>query len=277
MSLGPRQTFYVSSELHNPHFVGGTASNFRYQFDLTPNNNYDSVVVLQASIPKSYYQITTSNGSFTLTEEKKSATITLDPGFYDKRSFATILQTALNTGSPNGWAYTVSYPNRLISADTQKYTYSVSGNGGLQPGFTFGTTSEFIHNLMGFSENETYSFVGDSLTAPFIMNFQPTSALLIKSDLVKNHDGILQEIFASGEPFMTHIKYQASDTHYNAKELSTNKSNIYSFVICDTDGNEISTNGASIHLSLCFFKRDDHNEIAKKSILLNALEALSQV
>lgn len=269
--LGEKLTFFISSESNNPNFISGTASNFDYKIELPRPNNFNSVVVLQATIPKTYYQITDKTGNFTLTEGKDSVTVSLDAGYYSKRSLSTILPTKLNDASPNGWTYSVSYPNSHTEVCTEKYTFTVSGHSS-QPSFTFGKKTEFAHELMGFNAQSTYDFTADSLTSANVVNFQPTTAILLKSDLVHSHDGVLQEIFSGSDRFMTDIRYQATNIPFNSKPVSSNNSGRFHFVITDTEGNEINTNGNSIHFSLCFYQRDDHNEHSRRFLALQALK-----
>jgi len=57
MDYDDKQLFYVSSSDR----INGTTSNFLYKFDISNNEAYDHVVVLGASIPKSYYLMAAYN------------------------------------------------------------------------------------------------------------------------------------------------------------------------------------------------------------------------
>ena len=48
--------------------------------------------------------------SFTLQEGTSTAIITLTPGNYNRKTFASAVQSLLRTTSPNGWSYTITYP-----------------------------------------------------------------------------------------------------------------------------------------------------------------------
>src|SRR3954470_22945414 len=118
-----KRLFYVDSHQR----ISGTHSNFTYQLDYK-NEDYDYCVVLQATIPKSYYLIQSGQNTFTLQEGGSAATITVPIGNYSRSSFQSQLQSLLNSLSPNHWTYAISIPNTLITGDTGLYTYTVTGN-----------------------------------------------------------------------------------------------------------------------------------------------------
>ena len=75
--------------------VSGNASSFvSIPVDLNLNS-YDSVVLLAASIPKSWYNVPSNYNTFTLTEKGVSTTITINPGSYNKVNLSTKLSTLL--------------------------------------------------------------------------------------------------------------------------------------------------------------------------------------
>src|ERR1700722_15707103 len=101
-----QRIFYVDSHQR----LSGTLSDFTFQFDLQ-GQNYDYAVVLQATIPKSYYLVQNGQNTFQLQELTSTVTITMPIGNYSRSSFRAQLQTSLNASSPNSWAYVVSIPN----------------------------------------------------------------------------------------------------------------------------------------------------------------------
>ena len=137
-----KRIYYIDS--HDR--VSGTHSDFTYFLDMK-NEDYDSVVLLQASIPKSYYIVQNGRNTFTLDENGTQVVISLPIGNYSRSSFRAQLQTSLNASSPNGWAYVVSVPNASVTADNGFYTFTVSGNGGIQPQFIPRMQTQLIHLL----------------------------------------------------------------------------------------------------------------------------------
>ena len=105
--------------------VSGTNSNFNsIPIDLG-NNAFDTVCLIQASIPKSFYNVPSGYNTFTLQENAASVTVTISPGSYTRINLQSILATLLTAASPNGLTYTVSYP-ASTAPDTFHYTFSVN-------------------------------------------------------------------------------------------------------------------------------------------------------
>src|SRR4051794_24594276 len=103
-----KRTFYINSR----NRLTGTDADFTAQVDIPTTDKFDRVCVLDISIPKSYYLVQNGQNTFTLTEAKGSATITIDPGNYSRRNFATLLTAKLNTASAglSGWTYAITVP-----------------------------------------------------------------------------------------------------------------------------------------------------------------------
>ena len=77
--------------------ASGTHSDFTYEIDfMGESSKYTNVVVLSATIPKSYYLIDDTNDTFTLNEDTGNKTITITHGNYDIDSFRTELTTKIN-------------------------------------------------------------------------------------------------------------------------------------------------------------------------------------
>lgn len=244
-----KKIFYINSR----NRLSGTDSSFNYQLDMPPDNNFDSVVVLQAGIKKSYYLIEIDENTFTLSENSMTTIITIPPGNYTRKSFQTVLQTLLNASSPNLWTYSVSFPTVSSAADTGKYTFTVSGNGGIQPLFIF---TSFLYEQMGFNSNSTNPFVTDSLTCTNVINLSLEDTLFLHSDICRNHDdNILQDIYTAGNSTYSSIKFDNYCVEQYAKEISYNKSNVYNFYLTDEDGIFMDLNGQNIVITLMVYKR----------------------
>ena len=73
-----------------------------------------------------------------------------------RTAWKNTLTTVLNSNSPHLWTYVVNYPS-TVTTNTGKLAFTVSGNGGIQPQFTF---AEHLYEQFGFDAG-TYSFVGN--------------------------------------------------------------------------------------------------------------------
>ena len=140
-----KKLFYIDS--HNR--LSGTHSNFTIQVDYK-DESFDHCVVLQATIPKSYYLIQPGKNTFVLDENGSQVTITIPIGNYSRSSFAYQLQYQLNQNSPNGWSYVMTKSNNQTTGDNGLYTWTVTNNSGNQPSFIIG---EYLYEQLGFDSN----------------------------------------------------------------------------------------------------------------------------
>ena len=250
-TFGDRQIFYINST----NRISGTNSNFTYSLDIDQNSEYDRAVVMQCSIPKSYYLIESGYNTFTLREGVLSATVTITPGNYNRKSFQTVLTTSLNSASPTIWTYAIAYPNTLSAADTGKFIFTVTGNGGVQPAFIF---TRNVYEAMGFRSNSTNTFVANSLTSTNVIKLQAEDTLYIHSDLVSNKgDNVLQEVFANGDPSYAAINFQNVCPDAYAKKITLSGSNSYCFYLTDESGTAIDLNGQNMQIVLLLYKEND--------------------
>jgi hypothetical protein len=262
--FGQKSIYHIIGDSTDEYFQSGTSSNFRYRIDLPNNNKYNRVALIHANFNKSWYVVESLKNTFTLTEENsaQSATVTIPIGSYTKTTFLASLPALLNTASPNGYTYTVSY-----STLTGKYTFNVAGATG-ESGFTF-AGSETIHKLMGFDSDSVNAFSSNTIDSTNVINFQFTNTVQIRSDVISGQlDNILQEIFVGDKPYRSSIYYDAVDLHLNSKELKHNASNIFTFTMTDETGHVMDLNGLknSIHMTLVFYKRDDTSERKRRLI-----------
>ncbi len=127
---------------------------------MPPNNRYDRIVVMQASIPKRFYLVCAPYNTFQLlkpgTSSSGSATnifgsvssngatkkITLTEGHYSKTNMIVCLQTMLSVASSlnstlaTQYVYTVGYP-LMNQPNTGKLTYTVTNLTTSQPQLFF--------------------------------------------------------------------------------------------------------------------------------------------
>ena len=237
-------------------------------FDLEQivGNNFNRVSVLQASISKSYYTVEAGLNTITVIEGVHTFDVNAPPGIYNRNNFASIFASTLNASSAafgGGYTYSITFPNSFTTNDTLFYTYSVSGNAGVQPQFVISDSSvSNLYESMGFAPNTTYSFVGNSLVSIYATKLNPVDAIFIHSDICKNEYGtlsnnVLQEIYTGGVPATSAITYLATNADAYSKVLSSNKAGVFHFYITDQDDNQINLNGGTVELTLVLYKEND--------------------
>jgi len=249
-------SYFVDSEIvyinSAARITGTSDSNFQYSFVLDTTKNYDYVVMLDCSIPKSFYNVAINNNTFTLVENSTPTIITLTAGNYSQKSLATALVAALNTSSPNGWVYACTFNTGNTTVNTGKYTFTVSGNS-TQPSFIFALT---LNEVIGFPPNSTNTFSAGTLVAPYVCNLSTENTIFIKSDICQNtNDTILQNIIVASDPSFTYIDWNNLLPAEYAKRFHYGHDNIFQFRITDEFDVELNTNGLNIVFSLMFFKR----------------------
>ena len=196
-----KKVFYVNSR----NRTTGTNSDFTFLLDMK-GFEPTHCVVLQANIPKSYYIIQDGANTFTLTEEGVDATATIPPGNYNRTNFRVVISSLLNSTSPNGYTYTMTYPNTATGGDTGKYTYTCVGHT-LQPSFAFSSDSN-VYETLGFDVGTT-TFSGGSLTSSNVIKLTHEDSVFIHSDMVGGlSNNILQEIFAADSPDFSNIVFE---------------------------------------------------------------------
>lgn len=167
-----------------------------FYFD-DPIQNVVYFKVLEVQIPFSFLIVNAANNSFTLTESASSATVTIPPGNYNSSLMATALTTALNTASPTGKTYTVTF-----SSITQKFTFVVSAG---TFSFTFGTsTDEGIFNprlILGFGPGTTSSTL-TSLESTYVANLTGSNYIYLCSDTL----GVNVETYLPNKSYMRGAK-----------------------------------------------------------------------
>lgn len=250
---GEHQIFYINSHER----LSGTDSDFTYQLKINRNVEFNRVAVLQCIIPKSYYLVQEGQNTFTLTENGVDTKITVLAGNYNRKSMQRTLETLLNDASPNGWTYTITYPNASMEPDTGKFTFNVSGNGGVQPIFTF---TEFLYEQIGFNANSSNTFVSDHLTSTNTIKLQKEDSLYVCSDICTVADGknaVLQEVFANADSeTFSNIKFTCPDVQAYSKKFNSG-SDIYRFTLTDENFRPINLNGLNIVISLVLYKNQD--------------------
>ena len=268
------QTYYINSFDR----ISGTSSSFSCKKLDYNNVRYSSVAVKQASIPKVFPNIPTGYNTFTLVEKAVSRTITLEVGYYNKNTMIAILPALLNSASVlngNNWIYTITYRTAL-DIQNFKFTFNVSGNGGFQPSFEFTTNQIWLQ--LGFDVG-THPFVGSTLTSDNIINFNPTSKLYIRSDLVSSsNDSVLQEIYnVDTIGFGGCIFYQnQGNLDLESKFLVGNQKDTFNIELVNENGQLVDLQGQNWSFSIIFYVRQDTNELIREDLKIKTVEKLYQ-
>jgi len=254
----------------------GTNSSFVSQPIDLGINNYNSVCVLQASIPKSFYNMPSPFNTFILRENGIDTTIVIPEGNYTKLNLSTTLSSLLTTNSSQGWTYVVSYPNYTL-VDNFKYTFTVSGNGGNQPSLIF---SEGTPNRqLGFDENTTNTFSSDVLISTNAVNLAYILRMYIATDLVENADNsYLQEILnVGGTAPQGIINYVNYDIQFNSKDYNRSGSTSWRFTLLDDYGQVVDLNGVNWVFTVVFYTRSNTDEILRTDLMIRNEERLFNI
>jgi len=255
--------------------ISGTNSSFISAPINLGYNQYDSVALVQASIPRSFYNVPTSYRTFTLRELGVNYVVTLTAGSYNKINLATNLATAITAASGNGWTYSVTYPS-ASQPDTFKYTFSVTGNGANQPSLIF---TDSMFRQLGFEENTTYAFSANSLVSVNCINLAYISRAFIKSNVCINaQDDVLEEILNYGSyPMLSLAYFQQVSFDLNTRNYNPGNTNSWLFSLVDSFDQEIDLNGVPWSFSLVFYKRNDTHEVHKNDLLIKNEERLFEI
>ena len=290
--IGQKSIFYIDSQ----NKTSGSSGNFSINLLMPPNNNYNRIVVMQASIPKSFYLVsapynifqlletgTTSSGSVTNTFGSVSCngaikTITLTEGNYSKTNMIVCLQTmlclasSLNSTLATQYVYTVGYP-LMNQPNTGKFNYTVVNLTTSQPQIIFPANST-LYLPMGFNRASTNIFINSNLTSQNVIRLQAKDTIFIKSNIVaSSNKAVLQEIYTTCNPDFSVINFMQNNIELNAKELLY-KDNNFTFSITDEDDNILNLNGQEVIFSICCFEYNNTFELLKNDILINNIQKL---
>lgn len=264
------QFYYINSA----NRISGTPENFQLELRIPPDAGFDRIALHTCSIPKSYYLIDSSvgNDKFNLDENGTVTEITIPEGNYSYISLAQVLKNELNTQSALGWTYNVTYDNALITGFRGLFTYTVTGNGGIQPKFIFTDT---LYQEMGFEPASTNTFSADSLTSTRVIRLQLIDSIVIETDLVKNYqDQILQVIPVNTTDFGL-IGFLNNDIGASSKPLAsqTTQTFIYDFKLKDQNGDPIDLNGLDFSMTIVLFKKSRMEDLLRAFVRLMAEES----
>lgn len=242
---------------------------------ISASNNYDSVVVSQVSIPKSWYNVPSAYNYFTLVENGVQTTITIPAGNYNRNSLVAVLPALMTAASTLGKSYNMSYPNVTAAADTGKYTFSYTPfNLGHTISLKFNGVSMF--QQLGFNRNTTNTFTDATgkLVSTNVINFQVIDSIYISSDMCVE-EGTLQELHNVGvSQSNAFIYFQQMNFDLTSKQLLTHTNNSWHFSLTDQFDREVDLNGVPWNMSLIIYNRDDLHQLQKENLRIQNLERM---
>jgi hypothetical protein len=241
--------------LNSANRISGTNSDFNVKVDLTGTGfsitNFDSVCLLSASIPKSYYAIQDGMNTFIFGENATTGyveyTITIPPGTYSANNFATTVSNLINDNTE--FTYTIT-----VDLNKAKFTFTSSNpikTYVVKPG-------EFLYNRFGLEKNSTNNSSGGFIFSDNVIDMSPESDLFIRSDIISGgadaNEDIFYDIQASNVPPFGRIQTIDSDPQQHSRVLN-NTQDTYRFFITDEFGNAINLNGLNWTATILFFKK----------------------
>lgn len=253
--------------------TSGTNSNFHINVKLKKDNSYNMISLVHAGVPKSYYNIDSQNNTFTLTENGSSTTVTLTPGDYTSSTFPAHLEYQLDAASlvidaSNPWTYSATFDStthKLTITSTEHASRTMTTNSITFSGFN----NPFL--CCGFHQDSINSFTVNTGTGTLVSDypccFERTKYITIKSNIAHNegndhHDSaILARIPVPQTSFNSVITYDVPELIDSSRRLANNRSNSYSFALCDDFDRELNLNHRSWFLTLFVY---EYNEVPKK-------------
>jgi hypothetical protein len=264
--------------------IQGSNSSFLSEPVDLGNNQFDSVCLVQASLPKSFYNMPSGFNTFILTEQhggtSHSNTVTIPRGSYNRINLQSVLATVLTSASHFGYTYSVSYPPST-QADTFHYTFSVGAPSSRTIYFTFNDSSPF--RQLGFEVGTyTFTYVSANLHQLESVNSLNLSYILrafIKTNLVLDAtDGILEEILNFGSyPASSVVHYQQYNFDMNTRRYNTSSTNSWEFSIVDAFDQLIDLNGIPWAFSVVFYQRNKTHELQKTELMITNEERLFKI
>jgi hypothetical protein len=260
-----KQIYYINSHFKN----SGSDSDFIYTININNNLDVDSVVLLDCSIPKSFYMIQDGTNTFTLVEGSYNTVISVTPGNYSRVSLKNTIQVLLNDNTQTGFNYIVSYSS-TPNYDDGKFIFTVSNNSGTQPQFIF---TNYLYEQLGFNKNTTYTFQSNILTSINVINLQTESTLFLRSNICDNEgSNILQNIISTGNADYSFIIFQNNNINGYSKKLNTKNINSFYFKLTNEDNEIINLNGLNIVFTIMIYKSNQIDNLIKGYIKYKTLE-----
>ena len=237
------QIFHVDSHKHR---TSGTGDNFIADINVDQAAGADpgklKVVILSATIPRSYYLIVAGRNTFTIRENNvNNVLITVPPGNYNVNDFKAVVLPLMNAGTMTGYQYTIDYLPRQAA-----YVLSCSTPGSVAALLLPDQKGSGIHEQWGFDAGSTTPL---PCTSKNTVDFESHTALHLRSDIVKNDGNVLQEIYGTQAAIFSSVVYQCPQIDERAQPMARTTGR-FRFWLTDTDGDYIDLRGHAISFAL---------------------------
>ena len=248
---------------------------YKIQLDGYKIQDFDRIVVLSATVPKSYYAIENGFNQFSIFENSVEKVITIPVGTYSASQFKDRLPEIINAVT----TYTYSMSFDIVTA---KFTYTVTGRADPVAEQVYIRTTINVYEQLGFTGNNDFYFSSDAtgvLISTTVIDMSPENNIFIRSDICQsadNNSNILQDLQGSSVPPYGQINYQCTNLEGYSKGLNNN-SDIYRFYITNEDdegaGQRIlQLNDKNWTATILLYKRTTLPKMIKNTIKLNALK-----
>jgi len=218
----------------------GTVSNFTHQFEMQNHHTFNQVAMISCRIPKTYYLAQSNTGilSFNVDEGGIIRTVTVPEGNYSYESFRYVIEGLLN-GVTAGYVYVMSFPNEATEAQTNKYTFTLTGTPPSQPIFIMTDNSDRIVELLGFEDNAINTFNANVLSSSKPVRFEYTAYVTVRSSISRNggssaeDSAVLARIPVGNVGFNDYIEYNMVSLEDSSRILTNSTNNSFSFSLYD--------------------------------------------
>ena len=252
----------LTVDINSANRVNGSNESFDYNIQLDNTIKYTHVVVIQANIPKTYYLVAAPYNQFQVQEGSNIFTITVPEGNYNPTSFIKTVIPLMNNVCAFRYAATFGMSNSGPS--TAKFTYTVTGNGSVQPSFIM-MPNMTVYDQFGFSDASTNTFTtSNNLVSSSVVSYDLEDNLQIRSNVMVSDGkiGILQAIYPGMSVDWSNIVWNCADHQAFAKKFArdsnaTGGSGTFHFSLCNEDGKQINLNGKNWCFRLLFFVESD--------------------
>lgn len=226
--------------------VSSNTSSFDYKLVVNHTIPYEFICVSSISIPKSYYALPT-DAHITFILDSVSTQIDIPKGNYNPRSLKAVVQGLFPAAK-------IFYANPSTQTETNKYVITFSGvsQASIQ------ADNIYLAHMLGIPAINTAVEgvqTGPDViwTSPICLDYQSHNVILLKSDITKNSQSILQEVFSNGNIYNSAINWECNDLLINAKPIHRIDTDIYKFWLVDENNQLVDLNGGTFVFTLCLF------------------------
>jgi hypothetical protein len=257
-------SFYEFSRVVNVNSLdrlSGSHSDFTFRVQKDENfSEYDSVCLLSASIPKSFYSVQSGFTRFQLDENGTTVNVNVAVGNYNVNTLITYLEAALSGLSPNSLTYTITFNEPQGTFNFQQ------SNGTIVSTFIF---TNAMYEQLGFDENTSYIFSGNKLFGVNVINLSPEINLYVRSNIVSHSTESILSIISSAQiPTFGYINYICRDVVANSRPCELT-SDIFTLQLTN-DRSEASsslqilnTNGVNMIFQILLYKSSTFETIVR--------------